>query len=116
MTRLIGALIAVWVLVAGAAAQAADPVTLFKVVTVKDETIVGVTADEMTAYGAGAPAEVVAKALDARRYLGAWQYATSRAQDGTMKEMPVRRIVVFAAHVVRIEPHRAANEIVPPAR
>ncbi|MBM3486438.1 MAG: hypothetical protein FJX67_07360 [Alphaproteobacteria bacterium] len=59
---------------------------------------------------------MVAKALDARRHLGAWQYATSRAPDGSTKEMAVRRIVVFAAHVVRIEPHRAANEIVPPPR
>jgi len=49
MTRFVGIAVALWMVVTGAVAYAADPVSLFKVVTVKDETIIGVTADEMTA-------------------------------------------------------------------
>jgi hypothetical protein len=110
-TAIAGAALAA--LIAGPAA-AADAVTLFKVVSVKDDTVIGVTAAELEALGKGAEIDVVAKALDERKYLVVWQYAPARGPDGSPKEMPIRRIAVYAANLVRIEPYKAVNEVVAP--
>lgn len=110
----IGAAAAVALFAAAGPAAAADPVSLFKVVTTKDDVVIGVTADELQALGQGAEIEVVAKALDSRKFLVAWQYAPGRGPDGSAKELPIRRIAVFAGGLVRIEPYKAANEVVAP--
>jgi hypothetical protein len=100
-------------LIAGSAA-AADAVTLFKVVSMKDDVVIGVTAAELEALGKGAEIEVIAKALDERSVLVVWQYAPTRAADGSPRETPIRRIALYANNLIRIEPYKAVHPVVAP--
>ena len=63
--------------------------TLFKIITVKDEVVIGLSADELSAMG-GNDAGTVAKALAAKGTLTVWQYATrtTKAFPGNALTLP----------------------------
>jgi len=94
-------------------AWAAD-VALFKIVTVKDEIVVGLTPDELAALGGAGDAGAVAAALADRGDLTVWQYATGRGKDGTLVFAPLRRIGLLAANSLRVEPYRSELPVVAP--
>lgn len=100
-------------LLAGSAV-AADAVTLFKVISAKDDVVIGVTAAELEALGKGPEIEVIAKALDERSVLVVWQYAPTRAADGTMRESAIRRIAVYVNNLIRIEPYKPVHPVAAP--
>ena len=97
----------------GASAQDAD-VSLFKVVSAKDEVIVGLTKDELAKLGTGVPIEVFATELQKRGQLPVWQYATTRGAQGELVMSPLQRIVLFYPATARIEPYKSTQKIVPP--
>ena len=57
-------------------------VSLFKVVTAKDEVIIGLNLRELHALGGPgkAPAGVIASALASKKELTVWQYAVRKAR------------------------------------
>jgi hypothetical protein len=98
-----------------ASAGGGADVLLFKVVTVKDDVVVGWTADELNAIGRGEPIGTVSGELQRAGQLSVWQYATKKDQDGALKMMPLRRIVVFSSGTARIEPYDSPLPVLPPS-
>jgi hypothetical protein len=103
----------VTVLVAAAsAAWAQDKVTaLFKIVTVKDEIVIGLNAEELAGLG-GQDAGAVAKALAAKGELTVWQYAVRHAPSGELEQAPLRKIGLLANTSLRVEPYSTPLKIV----
>jgi hypothetical protein len=92
-------------LAAGIAASAvpASAETLFKIVTVKDEIVVGLNNAELAALGGDAGG--IAKAIAAKGSLTLWQYAVGQ-KDGERFVGPRGKIGVLAATSLRVEPYK----------
>ena len=88
------------------------PMALFKVITVKDEIVIGLNATELGEIG-GQDAGAVAKALAAKGELTVWQYAVRHAPDGELEQAPLRKIGVLANSSLRVEPYSSPLKVVP---
>lgn len=101
-------------LVTGAScAWAQDKATaLFKIVTVKDEIVIGLNPDELAGLG-GQDAGAVAKALAAKGELTVWQYAVRHAPNGELEQAPLRKIGLLANTSLRVEPYASPLKVVP---
>ncbi|MBV8837634.1 MAG: hypothetical protein JO000_13930 [Alphaproteobacteria bacterium] len=77
--------------------------SLFKIVSVKDEVVIGLSPDELSGLG-GNDAGAVAKALAAKGTLTVWQYAVRKAQNGDLEQAPLRKIGLIAHDSLRVEP------------
>lgn len=90
---------------APALAQQKDPAmtSLFKIVSVKDEVVIGLSAEDLAALG-GNDAGAVAKALAAKGTLNVWQYAVRKAASGDLEQAPLRKIGLIAHDSLRVEP------------
>jgi hypothetical protein len=88
-----------------ALAQQKDPAktNLFKIVSVKDEVVIGLSPEELSAFG-GSDAGAVAKALTSKGTLNVWQYAVRKATNGDLEQAPLRKIGVIAHDSLRVEP------------
>ncbi|WP_433994667.1 hypothetical protein [Bradyrhizobium lablabi] len=101
-------------MVAGAQAAWAQEskMVLFKVVTVKDEIIIGLSADELKALG-GADASAVAHALAQKGDMTVWQYNVHRGQNGELQQAPTAKIGLLANSSLRVEPYTTPYTILP---
>ena len=90
-------------------------VSIFKVVTVKDEIFIGLTAQEIHALGGQekAAAGTIASALADRKELTVWQYAVHRGKDGNLEFAPVHAIGLLSHDSLRVEPYTPAYPVVP---
>ena len=86
--------------------------TLFKIITVKDEIVIGLNAAELGAIG-GQDAGAVAKALAAKGELTAWQYAVRHAASGELEQAPLRKVGLLANTSLRVEPYASPLKVVP---
>ena len=86
--------------------------TLFKIITVKDEIIIGLNADELGQIG-GKDAGAVAKALAAKGQLTAWQYAVKKAANGDLQQAPLRQVGLLANASLRVEPYATTVTVLP---
>lgn len=98
-----------------ASAQAAE-VSLFKIVSAKDDMIVGLTRDELAKFGPGVPLEVFATELQRRGQMVVWHYASTRGAQGELVMSPLQRIIVLYPGTARIEPYTSNLKVMPPAR
>jgi hypothetical protein len=87
-------------------------VNLFKVTTVKDEIVIGLSADELKSLG-GADAGAVAQALAQKGALTVWQYNVHRAANGDMQQSPTAKIGLIANSSLRVEPYTTPYAIIP---
>ncbi|MDD3518361.1 MAG: hypothetical protein PHQ14_08430 [Chromatiales bacterium] len=94
----------------GTGVATAGDMALYKVVSARDEVVIGV--DVAAAAEVGPLAERLAK----NGYLVAWQYGPARGEGGATVQKPLRRIAVFAGQVIRIEPFVSDQPIVAPAK
>lgn len=85
---------------------------LFKVVTSKDEIIIGLSTDELKALG-GTDAAAVAHALAQKGDMAVWQYNVHRGANGELQESPTARIGLIANSSLRVEPYSTTYAIVP---
>ena len=85
---------------------------LFKVITVKDEIVIGLSADELTALG-GSDASAVAHALAQKGDLTVWQYNVHRGANGEMQQAPTAKIGLLANSSLRVEPYTTPYVILP---
>ena len=85
--------------------------SLFKIVSVKDEVVIGLSADELSALG-GNDAGTVAKALAAKDTLTVWQYAVRKAQNGDLEQAPRARIGLIAHDSLRVEPYTTPLKVI----
>jgi hypothetical protein len=86
--------------------------TLFKIITVKDEIVIGLNADELGQIG-GKDAGAVAKALGAKGQLTAWQYAVKKGANGDLQQAPLRQVGLLANSSLRVEPYATTVTVLP---
>lgn len=106
MTALVAAAV-----IAGAASTARAE-TLFKIVTVKDEIIVGLSDAELSALG-GNDAGAIASAIAAKGSMTLWRYASKKAANGDLQMAPLDRVGVLANFSLRVEPYRTQLKVLP---
>ena len=99
---------------AGAQAASAqeNKVGLFKVITVKDEIVIGLSADELKALG-GSDASAVAHALAQKGDLTVWQYNVHRGPNGELQQAPTAKIGLLANSSLRVEPYTTPYAVLP---
>jgi hypothetical protein len=93
-------------------AIATDKISLFKVVTAKDEIVIGLTQDELSRFD-GRDAAGIAKALKAEGTLSVWRYAVRPAGTGDLEQAPTGKIGLIANDALRIEPYTSPVKVVP---
>ena len=101
-----------------AAAGAADPekkMKLFKVVTQRDETVIGLKDEELRTFGPGGDLDNLAQRLGTAGMIVVWQYAPKKGSDGQLQQAPAQRIAVFASGISRIEPYGTPLPVIVPA-
>lgn len=94
------------------AQASASGVQLFKVVSARDEVIVGADA-AMLGAGSGPAVERLATQLVAKGQLTLWQYASHKDAGGALVQAPLKQIVVFRNDALRIEPYATPLPIQP---
>jgi hypothetical protein len=88
--------------------------SLFKVITVKDEIVIGLSGAELAELG-GQDAGAVARALVAKQTLTVWQYAVHHAANGELEQAPLRKVGLIAHDSVRVEPFATPLKVLPHA-
>jgi hypothetical protein len=84
-------------------AFAADKVSLFKVITTKDEIVIGISEADL-AQMEGQNAGGLAKALVAKGSMSVWQYAVRKSAGGDLEQSPLHKIGLIASDSLRVEP------------
>jgi hypothetical protein len=95
-------------------AATAEAVTLLRVVGPRGTAVIGITADELAAWGRGEAVTVVAERLHAAGTITVRQYAVGRAAAGSLQMQPRAPIALLRHEAMRIEPYSAAHPIVAP--
>lgn len=86
--------------------------TLFKVVTVRDDIVIGLDQSELARIG-GSDAGAVARALARQGELAVWQYGVRRGPDNVPLQVPTRKIGLLANASLRVEPFSTPYAIQP---
>ena len=84
--------------------------SLFKVITVKVEVVIGLTAEELAALG-GADAGEIARSLVAKGTLTAWQYAVRKASNGDLEQAPLKKVGLISHDSLRVEPYASPLKV-----
>lgn len=98
-------------LIALLASESALAEILFKIVTVKDEVIVGLNDAELAELGGDAGG--IAKAIASRGSLSLWQYGQKHAAGGERQMAPVAKIGLLANNSLRVEPYKQPFKVLP---
>ena len=93
-------------------AFAADKVSLFKVITAKDEIVIGISDDELAQID-GKNAGGIAEALVAKGSMSVWQYAVHKSATGDLEQAPLHKIGLLAAESLRVEPYATPLKVLP---
>lgn len=97
-----------------AIAQATSGYHLFKVVSAKDEIIIGLSQAETEALGRGEVLDNLARRLADVGQITVWQFAPRHGADGKLELGGLRRVAIMKSDAIRIEPYKAALKVVPP--
>ena len=109
----LAALVTAFVMASASVSQAQqNKINLFKVVTVKDEIIIGLSDDEMKVLG-GSDASAVAHTLAQKGDMTVWQYNVHRGPNGEFQQAPTAKIGLLANSSLRVEPYTTPYAIVP---
>jgi hypothetical protein len=85
---------------------------LFKIITVRDDIVIGLDIAELQEIG-GADAGAVAGALKHKGTLSAWQYASKKAANGDLEQAPLRKVGLLAHDTLRVEPYASPLKVLP---
>jgi hypothetical protein len=86
--------------------------TLFKIITVKDDIVIGLNTDELGQIG-GQDAGAVARALAFKGQMTAWQYAVKKGANGDLQQAPLRQVGLMANASLRVEPYASPLAVLP---
>lgn len=112
LTRAIFGSLVLFVATSSMAAAGEGRTSLFKVVTVKDEIVIGLNGDELAAIG-GNDASAVAHALAQKGDLTAWQYNVHRGPNGELQMTPSAKIGLLSHASLRVEPYSTTYAVAP---
>jgi hypothetical protein len=90
---------------------AADKATLFKVVTAKDEIVIGLPDAELAQMDGNAGG--IAKALVAKGSLNVWRYAVRKADNGDLEMAPLYKVGLISTESLRVEPYPTPLKVLP---
>jgi hypothetical protein len=90
------------------------PVQLFRVTTTRGEVTMGFTAAELDRMGEGPAVDRLARALARDGQIAGWNYAVTRAPDGSTRFAARDRVAVMRQEGVTIQPYAAALPVQPP--
>lgn len=93
-------------------AFATNKTALFRVVTPKDDIVIGMTEHDLARFE-GHNADGIAKTLKAEGTLSVWRYAVRRAGAGDLEQAPAGLIGLMATDALRIEPYTSSVKVVP---
>ncbi|SDO87393.1 hypothetical protein [Afipia sp. GAS231] len=93
-------------------ALAADKVSLFKVITQKDEIVIGLSDDELAQVD-GKNAGGIAKMLVAKGSMSVWQYAVHKSASGDLEQAPLHKVGLIATESLRVEPYASPLKVLP---
>ena len=95
-------------------AFAADKVSLFKIITAKDEIVIGISEGDLAqAPKANMPA-ASPKCWSPRGSMSAWQYAVRKSAGGDLEQAPLHKIGLIAKEsLLRVEPYATPLKVVP---
>ena len=93
-------------------ALAADKVSLFKIITTKDEIVIGIPEDELAQVD-GKDAGGIAKMLVAKGSMSVWQYAVHKSASGDLEQAPLHKIGLIASDSLRVEPYPTPLKVLP---
>jgi hypothetical protein len=93
-------------------AFAAEKVSLFKVITAKDEIVIGLAEDDLAQMD-GKNAGGIAKMLVAKGSMSVWQYAVHKSASGDLEQAPLHRIGLLASDSLRVEPYATPLKVLP---
>jgi hypothetical protein len=93
-------------------ALAADKVSLFKVITQKDEIVIGMSDDDLAQVD-GKNAGGIAKMLVAKGSMSVWQYAVHKSASGDLEQAPLHKIGLLATDSLRVEPYASPLKVLP---
>ncbi|HXY58261.1 MAG TPA: hypothetical protein VEH76_06750 [Methylocystis sp.] len=85
---------------------------LFKVITAKDEIVIGLSDAELKALG-GLDAGAVAHAISQKGDIAAWQYNVRRGANGELLLSPTAKVGILANSSLRVEPYATTYVVVP---
>lgn len=85
---------------------------LFKIITVKDEIVIGLSPDELQALG-GNDARAVAHALAQKGDLTVWQYNVHRGPNGELQQAPTAKVGLLPNFSLRVEPYTTPYTVLP---
>ena len=86
--------------------------SLFKVITVKDEIVIGLSSADLASIG-GSDASAVAHALAQKGDLAAWQYNVHRGPNGELQMAPTAKIGLLSHASLRVEPYGTTYAVAP---
>lgn len=87
-------------------------ISLFKIVTAKDDIVIGLSADELKGLG-GNDAGAVAAGIAKNGSLTVWQYNVHRGPNGELQQAPTAKIGLLANSSLRVEPYTTPYAIMP---
>src|SRR6266702_1540918 len=90
----------------------ADKVSLFKIITARDEIVIGIADDELAQLD-GKNAGGIAKALVAKGSMSVWQYAVHKSASGDLEQAPLHKIGLLATDSLRVEPYATPLKVLP---
>jgi hypothetical protein len=93
-------------------AFSADKVSLFKVITSKDEIVIGLSDDELAKLD-GRNAGGIARILVAKGSMSVRQYAVRKAPTGDLEQAPLRQVGLIANESLRVEPYTSPLKVIP---
>jgi len=85
--------------------------SLFKIVTVRDEIVVGRANADVLAIG-GDDVTSIGRALAEKRELTLMRFAVRKATDGELEQAPLHRVSILAHDTLRVEPYQTPLRIV----
>lgn len=87
-------------------------VKLFKIVSPRDDIVVGVDVEQL-GRGSEPAVQRLAALLVEKGQVTLWQYASAKEADGALVQAPLRQIAVFKSELLRIEPYSTPLPIKP---
>jgi hypothetical protein len=104
-------LIGTSLMLASAASFAQDKTALFKVISVKDDVVIALSASDAATLG-GNDVTHIGRALTGNGELTVWQYATRKAADGQLEQAPAKRVSLIGRDSLRVEPYTTPLRVV----
>ncbi|NKC33781.1 hypothetical protein [Falsiroseomonas selenitidurans] len=90
------------------------PIRLFRVMTIREDLLLGLTDQDLAALGAGPVAERLARRIVAEGQLSGWRYVVGRGADGAPQLAARHRVAVLRQDALLVEPYHAALPVLPP--